>query len=154
VGNDNDADAAAYEPHYTEINSPDQVQIYEAILEDVGGNVTTGLLAAKGYRKDNRLLPSGFDKTTAGDDFGVHGPALDDADFGGGGDTVRYALPLDGAAQPLSVSVRLLYQAIGHRWAENVRPYDAPETNRFLRYYDAVPNEPVEMAAVEVTVGQ
>ncbi len=31
-GNDNDIDPARYEPHYREIRSPDEVQIYESIL--------------------------------------------------------------------------------------------------------------------------
>ena len=31
-GNDNDADAAKFEPHYDEIRSADQVQIYESII--------------------------------------------------------------------------------------------------------------------------
>src|SRR5689334_23540606 len=54
-GNDNDADPTKFEPHYREITSADQVQIYEPILKDSEGHVTTGLLAAVGYLKDNRL---------------------------------------------------------------------------------------------------
>ena len=65
VGNDNDADPHRYEPHYREITSPEQVEIFEPILGDAHGNVTTGLLSAVGYLKDNRLLPSGFDKASA-----------------------------------------------------------------------------------------
>jgi len=64
-GNDNDADPARFEPHYREITSSDQVQIYEPILKDSAGKVTTGLLSAVGYLKDNRLLPTGFKKETA-----------------------------------------------------------------------------------------
>ena len=64
-GNDNDADALKFEPHYTQITRPDQVQIYEAILGDLHDAVTTGLLSATGYLKDNRLLPHGFDKGRA-----------------------------------------------------------------------------------------
>src|ERR1700720_824965 len=64
-GNDNDADPLRYEPHYREINSSDQVQIYESIIKDQNGHVTTGLLAGVGYLKDNRLLPHGFEKQTA-----------------------------------------------------------------------------------------
>src|SRR5258706_10498432 len=56
-GNDNDADPARFEPHYREITSSDQVQIYEPILKDAAGHVTTGLLSAVGYLKENRLLP-------------------------------------------------------------------------------------------------
>ena len=36
-----------YEPHWVEISRPDQVQIYEAILGDAKGGVTTGLLTRR-----------------------------------------------------------------------------------------------------------
>ena len=65
VGNDNDANALQYEPHYNVITQPDQVQIYEAIMGDTTGKPTTVLLLAATYLKDNRLLPAGFDKATA-----------------------------------------------------------------------------------------
>ena len=35
------------------------------------GHVTTGLLAATGYLKDNRLIPTGFDKSSADKDIAV-----------------------------------------------------------------------------------
>src|SRR5438477_2123185 len=47
-GNDNDADPTCFEPHYREITSSDQVEIYEPILKDSVGRVTTGLLSAVG----------------------------------------------------------------------------------------------------------
>jgi hypothetical protein len=153
VGNSNDVDAGTYEPHYAEIDSREQVQIYEAILQDVEENVTTGLLAASGYAKDNRLLPAGFDKANAGKDFAVYGRALDDEGFAGGGDTLRYVISLEGAPQPLAVTVELLFQSISYRWAENMRGYDATEPSRFLDYYDAVPNEPVVLDRSTVSVG-
>src|SRR5262249_27124249 len=43
TGNDNDADATKFEPHHREIHSRDDVQIYEPILGDSEGRVTTGL---------------------------------------------------------------------------------------------------------------
>ena len=43
IGNDNDADPQRYEPHYREITSSEQVQIYEDIMADSNGNVTTFL---------------------------------------------------------------------------------------------------------------
>jgi hypothetical protein len=138
AGNDNDADALKFEPHYTEITSADQVQIYESILGDRSGAVTTGLLNAVGYLKDNRLLPRGFDKKTAEADVAVHGGALDDPDFTAAGDRVRYSIPLNGAAGPYTVSAELLYQPIGFRWANNLKSYDAAEPRRFTSYYDAM----------------
>jgi hypothetical protein len=153
AGNDNDADPASYEPHYREITAPDQVQIYEPILESISGEVTTGLLQAMGYRKDNRLLPFGFDKASADEDIGVYGTAADDGDFTAGGDSVRYLIDMNEAEGPFIVSVELLYQSIGYRWAENLRRHeDAAEVTRFLDAYDALPNEPIAVAESAVTV--
>src|SRR5262249_27458992 len=87
-GNDNDADPLAFEPHHRVIEPPDQVQVYESIMVDARGRVTTGLLSAIRYAKDNRLLPRGFDKSAAADDYAVRGDARDDPDFQGGGDRV------------------------------------------------------------------
>jgi len=135
-GNDNDASAAAYEPHHAEITTEDHVQVYEAILGDPAGRVTTGLLAAVRYLKDNRLLPRGFDKHTAADDIAVRGGALTDADFGEGGDRIRFALDLKPAEGPFRVEAELWYQPVGYRWAQNLRDVKADETSRFVKYYE------------------
>jgi hypothetical protein len=137
-GNDNDADASAFEPHYAEIRAGDQVQIYESILGDANGAVTTGLLNAVRYVKDNRLLPRGFDKRTAEPDIAVIGGALDDPDFTAATDRVRYAVDVADAQGPFAVDVELLYQPIGFRWAANLKNYQAPEPRRFTGYYDAM----------------
>ncbi len=136
-GNDNDADAAKFEPHYAEIRTADQVQIYESILGDANGGVTTGLLNGVRYLKDNRLLPRGFDKRTAGEDVAVRGDALDDQNFTAGGDRVTYSIPV-GSDGPFRVEAELLYQPIGYRWATNLKNYDRPEPRRFTGYYDAM----------------
>ncbi|HQO24945.1 MAG TPA: hypothetical protein PLK89_04495 [Acidobacteriota bacterium] len=138
AGNDNDADAARFEPHYDEITAGDQVQVYEPILGDPAGAVTTGLLTAVSYLKDNRLLPRGFDKRTAPKDVAVHGSASADDDFAGGGDRIRYAMDMSGATGPFTVSVRLYYQSIGYRWAKNLAGRTDAESVRFTRYYDAM----------------
>ncbi len=138
-GNDNDADGSTFEPHYTEISSGDQVQIYESIIGDASGRVTTGLLTGVRYLKDNRLLPHGFDKRTAEPDIAVHGAAVNDADFTGAGDRVRYSIGVANAQGPFTVEAELLYQPIGWRWANNLKAYDkAAEPRRFTGYYDAM----------------
>ncbi len=139
-GNDNDRDPLAFEPHHRVIETPDQVQIYESIMLDARGRVTTGLLSATRYGKDNRLLPDGFDKATAAQDFAVQGDARDDADFQGGGDRIVYEVRVpSGAAGPFRVDVELLYQPIAFRWAHNLEPYgSAPEPARFVGYYGAM----------------
>jgi hypothetical protein len=137
VGNDNDADPSKYEAHYREIRRPDQVQIYESILGDVKGQVTTGLLFAATYLKDNRILPRGFDKSTAEPDIAVQGDALADPSFADGRHSIKYSVELGQAAGPFEVDVELWYQPIGYRWATNLKPYDAEEPRRFTGYYDA-----------------
>jgi hypothetical protein len=139
-GNDNDRDPLAFEPHHRVIESAEDVQIYESIMADARGRVTTGLLSAVRYAKDNRLLPRGFDKTAAAEDFAVQGDAKDDPDFQGGGDRLVYRAPLPaGAVGPFRVEVDLLYQPIAFRWAHNLGPYRAaPEPERFVRYYEAM----------------
>jgi hypothetical protein len=134
AGNDSDAAAAAaFEPHYDEITSPDAVQIYESIMGTPAGAPTTGLLQATQYLKDNRLLPRGFDKATAAAEIAVIGVGAADVDFRGQGDRVRYRVPVSTAA---TIDVELRYQSIGYRWAQNLAPYDAPEPRRFLAYYN------------------
>ena len=136
-GNDNDDDPGALEPHRTVITAPDQVQIYESVIVDADDAVTTALLRGVRYAKDNRLLPSGFDKASAPGDVAVRGHAAADADFVADGDDVRYRIPIEGDVRTATVSVRLLFQTIGFRWAQNLRAYDARETDRFVGYYEA-----------------
>ena len=97
-GNASDAAADSFEPHYEQITSADQVQIYESVMGTPAGAPTTGLLQATQYLKDNRLLPRGFDKQTAAAEIAVYGGAAADADFTGDGDRVRYRVAAAGAA--------------------------------------------------------
>lgn len=137
-GNDNDADPTRFEPHYTRITQSDEVQIYEPILHNESGQVTTGLISATGYLKDNRLLPTGFDKQTAGKDIAVAGDAANDPNFAAGGDRVEYSVALGDAQGPFHVAAELWYQPIGFRWAHNLRPYKAEEPQRFVNYYESM----------------
>jgi hypothetical protein len=137
-GNDNDEDPARFEPHYREITRSDQVQIYEPILKDAAGHVTTGLLSAVGYLKDNRLLPSGFKKETAEQDIAVVGDAADDPNFTDAGDLVQYFVSTGDAQGPFRVEAELWYQPIGFRWARNLGSYKAAEPQRFVGYYDSM----------------
>lgn len=135
AGNVNDTDATRYLPHFTQITSPDQVEIFEPILGDPQDHVTTGLLTATHYLKDNRILPTGFDKKNAPADIAVHGKAADDPDFTGGSSTTHYAIATS-AAGPFHISAELVYQPIGFRWAHNLAGYEASEPQRFVQYYD------------------
>jgi hypothetical protein len=140
-GNDNDLDPTRYEPHHQEIDRAGQVQIYEAIMADHAGAVTTGLLSGVRFVKDNRLLPRGFDKATAGPDIAVRGGAAADPDFEAGRDRVRYVVDVAETAGPFRIDAQLWFQPVAFRWAENLRAYDAAETRRFVSYYDAMAAE-------------
>jgi hypothetical protein len=153
LDNANDTDPGEVEPHYLAIVQPDQVQIYETILQDTENRVTTTLIEAALYRKDNRLLPSGFEKDAPYEDIAVRGAAREDENFLGGGDRIEYIAYLGEARGPFNLTVELLYQSIGYRWAENLRQHEGPEIARFLHYYEAIPNFPVIITSASVEVG-
>ncbi|MCP4204297.1 MAG: hypothetical protein GY769_20470 [bacterium] len=67
----------------------------------------------------------------------VRGAAATDEDFRDGGDSIRYRVPLPDGVESVEVSVELLYQTIGYRWAQNLEAYDSGETHRFVGYYRA-----------------
>lgn len=151
-GNDNDRDRFSFEKHHAEITSSEQVQIYESIMGDHAGRVTTGLLRGAVYLKDNRVLPRGFDKTTAGPDIAVRGDAVGDPDFSAGRDRVRYAVQIDNTRGAVTVEVSLWFQPIGFRWVENLRSYDAPEPKRFVNYFSEMAAESaIELARARAT---
>jgi hypothetical protein len=154
LGSAHDASTMEYEPHYDLITSEDQVQIYQPILHDSQGDVTTVLLHAAGYIKDNRLLPAGFDKATAGEDFSVRGQAATDDDFTGGSDRVSYEIVLGEATGPFNVEVMLLYQTISYRWAMNLFDGEGELIDRFAEYYQEVNNNPVVVDSVQSEVGE
>ncbi len=150
--NENDRDPTAFEPHYDRITSPQQVQIYEAILHDIFGRVTTTQLHAAGYLKDNRLLPRGFDKDKVPDHIAVYGDALIDSDFTAGGDTLSFEVEVGQAKTPLRIEAELLYQTIGYRWAKNVMTGSHKPALNFARYWQISPHLPIPVVMQFVTV--
>ncbi len=151
VGDDHDEDGSRYERHYEEIRSPDQVQVYQAVMTD-GLGVTTGLTSAEQWVKDNRILPVGFDAAAAGSRAAVQGSALLDDDFRPGSDRIRYSVAVDPDAGPFTVEIELLFQPIAYRWAENLAAYDAVETRRFVGYYREMAAGSALVLAEAVTV--
>ncbi len=136
AGNDNDIDPEKFEPHYTEITTEEQVQIYEPIIFDYKSEVTTSLLSGATYAKDNRLLPKGFDKAMADGAIRVTGAAENDHDFKAEEDIIIYKVQLPAGVDAVKVSAKLLYQTIGYRWAQNLKAYKNHEADRFIGYYE------------------
>jgi hypothetical protein len=152
AGNQGDASLSAYEPHYDVITSADQVQIYEAILGNMTGGVTHKLLEASGYIKDNRLLPAGFDKTSAGELIAVWGTAVDDADFTGGSDNVTYQVNTAGFNGPFTVTVNLYYQSLAYSTIEALFEFDTPEVRAFEAIYEASNKAPTLIYSISRTI--
>jgi hypothetical protein len=121
-------------------------------MGDTDGKVTTTLIRAARYLKDNRLLPQGFDKATVGPDIAVVGQAAQDPDFTGGGDTLRLSIDAGEGSGPYTLVVELLYQSVGYRWAENVMGVEAPENQRFAGLYSLAGNPPLTVATAEAEV--
>jgi len=135
-GVDSDIDQTSFEPHYDEITSSDQVQVYEAIMQDYQSNVTYTLLRASSYIKDNRILPIGFDKTKVSDDIKVIGEAMADNNFSAGSDDVFYKIP-GLTAGTYTVTAELMYQSLAFGFAEDLFKDTAKEITDFKRMYTA-----------------
>ena len=152
VGEDGDADEMAYEPHHDVITKPDQVQVYQSVMVNSDGEITRALLRAARYIKDNRLLPQGFDKGTAGEDLAVRGQAAQDANFIGGSDQIVYAVDVGSASGPFTIMAELLYQTLSYRFAKDLESGGAEAAKRFATYYAETDRMPVILTRAEHTV--
>ena len=141
-----------FEPHYSVIDSPGQVQIYEAVMLDSNGQATTNLLQGICYVKDNRLLPPGFDKRVTTPDIAVIGEALDDPDFIGGSDITHYIISLPNGSGPLVITVELLYQPLSYRFLENLSDRPTTEQQALTEVLEQTPNTPVIVTSNQLVV--
>jgi hypothetical protein len=147
-GNNADENISSYEPHYDIISQPDQVQIYESIMQNSNGQITYNLLRGAQYAKDNRILPQGFDKNTAGEDIAVYGEASTDIDFTGGLDTITYQIDIQGFSGPFSIVAELLYHPISYQFVQDLMHYDDAIIDEYLNLYQAIDSSPILMATV------
>jgi hypothetical protein len=170
AGADSDVNQDIFEPHYSEITSADQVQIYETIMGDSGSNVIIGespvskvtytLLRGAKYLKDNRLTPKGFNKVAVDLplDVAVLGKAADDADFNLGSDEVVYLVDVAGdpnidVAGDLNISVSLNYQTIAHGFLQDLyQDIDLEQVDTFKAMYDAQSLKHELIASAQTTV--
>jgi len=148
LGNAADSSLSLYEPHYDLITRPDQVQVYEAIIGDVEGNLTHTLLDATGYLKDNRLLPAGFDKSLVPEAVEVKGRAVVDDNFVGSGDQITYQIETGGYTEPFTLNAELLYQSVSYQFFENLRQDDASQIELFERLFLEADKTPVQLDAL------
>jgi hypothetical protein len=108
-----------FQPHHDVITDQAQVQIYEEVIEDPQGKITTSFTALDHPLKNNRLLPKGWRaEGPFAEHTGPHGDAERDAEYvnksgASGADLITYRVPLDGSTRgAVSVRVTFNYQAI------------------------------------------
>ena len=118
--------ASEYEPHHQVIQSPDDVQIYEEVVTDDRGVITTGFLNRWYDKKDNRIPPRGFRWDSmyvqAPYDVAPKGEALQDPQYTrpnpatplDGEDEITYDIALPPALRKRATAVRarLISQSI------------------------------------------
>ena len=121
------------QPHFDTISNAQQVQIYETFMQDNDGNLTFALLRGSHFKKDNRLLPQGWNNqhahAVATQPIGIE----NDADFLAGTDTIDYSLLLPSGRY--KVEVRLLFQSLSSRYVAELLKVDTPEVKSFESFY-------------------
>jgi hypothetical protein len=150
---------ASWEPHYDLITEDDQVQIYEMVMGDVNGNLTTVLERADQMLKDNRLVPLGFSTAHAAyDSTMIIGNAANDPNFnyvngveGSGTDEIHYHIPVNGIDGEVQVMARLWYQSVPPKYTTEMFGVDDPTINLFEDMYYLEGAYPVEVASDETT---
>ena len=149
---------ADFEPHYDVITDDEnEVQIYEMVMGDVNGNVTTVLERADQVLKDNRFVPLGFTVNHPSyDSMAVVGSALIDPNFnhvngieGSGTDEVHYHIPVSGINGNVTVTARLMYQSLPPKWNQEMFSVDHPVINAFEEMYWEEGPDPVEVVATQ-----
>ena len=149
---------SAFEPHYDLIESPDKVQIYQAVMSDMSGKQTYTLLHGTKYLKDNRLPPEGYQSKGPMVEFTAPaGEVVNDRNFnvvdnmeGSGTDVVTYAVSVADASFPLTITAQLLYQSSSPQFIENLLMDDTPTISRFKNIYASTPNTPVIIGSANI----
>ncbi|MCF6218945.1 MAG: cytochrome c family protein [Gammaproteobacteria bacterium] len=135
-GLDADSDLSRYELHHDLITSADQVQVYEAIMGNSDEEVNYTLLRSMKYLKDNRILPTGFNKETVPNDVAVKGHARTDPNFIGGSDQISYRI--DGLPTgSYTITAELLYQTLSYAFGQDLFQDSSLEVADFEAMYSA-----------------
>ncbi|MBP7407965.1 MAG: T9SS type A sorting domain-containing protein, partial [Flavobacteriales bacterium] len=152
---------AGYEPHHDMINATSQVQIYELVMSDVNGNVTTVLERAKDPIKDNRLTPIGFSTMHPSyDTTRVAGVPGTDTDFnhnsvgeGSGSDVVHYHVPVTSFTGDLRAFARIYYQPVPPGWNAEMFSHSGTRIDAFRDMLAASDRSPTLVASDSLLVG-
>lgn len=124
-------------PHYKIVDSSEEVQIYEAVMQDKDGNATYSLLRGAQYQKDNRLLPTGWKKDHKRGESTAPAGTASDNDFRAGTDEVLYKIDTTGRKGPFQIQATMHYQTLGSRYAAELFQNDVQEMSEFRRLYES-----------------
>jgi hypothetical protein len=146
-----------FEPHYDVIRSEDQVQIYEMVMADVNGDVTTVLERADTHLKDNRLVPMGFSTAhSAYDTTKIVGVPASDLNFnyedgteGSGSDRITYKIGLGDLEDNVTINAKFYYQSLPPKWMDEMFAISTPEIDSFKQMYEEEGPDPVLIAEVQ-----
>lgn len=140
--------------HRAAFGGAGDVPIYEAVLADAEGAPVFRSVLARGFAKDNRLLPKGWSAEHPDAAATVPRGTDGDGDFAAGGDRVRCAIPVPAEIRVFRIEVDLLYQTLSPRHAAELFLADEPEVRRFRAYYEAADRTPVVVARAGMVVGE
>jgi hypothetical protein len=124
---------AEIQPHHQLITREDQVQIYEELVADTEGKVTTSFVALDRPVKENRLQPRGWRRD------GPHAElteplfeAAKDPDYrdGSGSDSLVYRIPLAAIAGAKTITATLYYQSVPPYYLRQRFAASGPEIDR------------------------
>lgn len=140
-----------YELHHKVIDAEDKVQIYEMVMGDVDGNLTTVLERGFSHLKDNRIPPEGFTSAhSAYDTVEIAGLSLDDNDFnkdgnieGTGADRILIHIPLEGYTGRVDITVKAHYQTVNGKWLNDLFNYSSVEIDAWESFYSNSDRRPV-----------
>lgn len=143
------AEGGVFQPHHEVVTREDQVQIYEELVMDPEGWLTTSFLALDSIVKNNRLLPRGWRRDGPfAEVTHPHGGAARDPDFfdGRGHDRVVYRIPRERARGAVRVRASLYYQALPPYYLAQRFQTKGEETRRlaFLTSRLRVEGTPIE----------
>jgi hypothetical protein len=147
-------EAHPYEAHHSLISSQLETQIYEMVMGDVNGDVTTVLERGHIPLKDNRLPPKGFTTVHPSyDTVAISGLATGDENFnksdgeeGTGKDLIFVHAPINGYAGTLDIQVRLHYQTVSERWMEEMFSFNSTPIDLWENIYQSSNRESIVIA--------
>jgi hypothetical protein len=131
----------SFQPHFwtgNPITSDQQVQIYEEMVRDPQGQLTTSFLSLDNKVKDNRIQPQGWSSSGPNADITASvGTGADPSYQGGCGcSVVRYQLPLTGGlTSAAKVQATLYYQSIPPYYLrQRAEDANGPDTARLVKF--------------------